>query len=391
MKLTKRYIENLNYNGGWDVHWDSSISGFGVRVYPSGKKAYILSYRNNHRQKRMMTIGQTNKITLDTARHQAIQHLASIVQNIDPVEQRRKTNKRKSLKRVFHDYMERSVKPRNKTWQETERIFNTDIHPKLGSKPIQDISKADVITLIDGIVDRGSHIMANRTLAHLKRFLNWCVERDIIDHSPADKLRKPSQEISRDRVLSHDEIHALWKGCHKDGYPYGDMIKLLLVTGQRIGEVTNMTWDDVDLDNARWALPREKTKSNRSHIIPLPSLAIDVLDHAKQFRHARSNLVFTTNGKTPFSGFSKAKKRLDGYMRKKLGGQFEDWRHHDLRRTAASEMAALGVAPHIIERILNHSSGVISGVAAVYNRYEYFDEMVDALEAWDLVLRDLID
>ena len=135
-KLTKRDIDSFSYSGGWDVRWDSAISGFGVRVYPSGKKAYVLSYRNEKKQKRLLTIGQTSKIPLDIARNKAIQHLSSITNNIDPAEERKLTSSGRNVESIFEDYLERYAKTHNKTWRETERIFNKEVLPVIGSNLI---------------------------------------------------------------------------------------------------------------------------------------------------------------------------------------------------------------------------------------------------------------
>jgi len=388
-KLTKRDIDNFSYSGGWDVRWDSAISGFGVRVYPSGKKAYVLSYRNEKRQKRLLTIAQTSKIPLDIARNKAIQHLSSITNNIDPAEERKLTSSGRNVESIFKDYLERYAKTHNKTWRETERIFNKEVLPVIGSSLIHEVEKKDVVKLIDAITDRGSHTMANRVLANLKRFFNWCIERGYIELSPADKLKKPTREISRDRVLSLDEIKSIWQACENESYPYGRLVQLLILTGQRKMEVTNIQWHEIDWNNAEWTLPKEKTKSNRSHTIPLSSLAITLLRQAKQHAPENSNFVFSTNGKTPFSGFSKCKKRLDNDLRENAGIENE-WRLHDLRRSVASHLAALETPPHVIEKILNHATGTISGVAAVYNRYDYFKETRKALDMWAQSIETLV-
>ena len=376
-KLTKRDIDGFNYEGGWDVRWDSSLSGFGVRIYPSGKKSYVLSYRNEKRQKRLLTIGQTSKITLDIARNKALKNLAQLVDDIDPAEERKSKNIGRTVENVFKEYLERYAKVQNKSWKETERMFQKDIIPAFGNKLIQDVTKQDVIKLLDKVVDRGSGTMANRILANIRRFFNWCIERDIIQTSPAEKLAKPTPDISRDRVLSESEIKDILEACEIQGYPYGHLVKFLLLTAQRINEASTMRWKDVNFDQKLWILPRENTKTDKRHEIPLSPMAISILESAQKQCPEKADYVFTTLGDRPFSGFSKSKKRIDNTI-----GDILEWRIHDLRRTAASGMASLGVSPYVIERVLNHSSGIISGVAAVYNRYDYQIEMQEALEAW---------
>lgn len=381
-KLTKRDVDGFSYEGGWDVRWDASITGFGVRIYPSGKKSYILSYRNEKRQKRLLTIGQTNKVTLDKARDAALKHLGQLVDKVDPVEERKRKSTGRTLQNVFYEYLDRYAKANNKTWPETQRIFERDIIPPLGKKLVQDVSRQDVIKLVDDAIDRGSKTMANRILAHVRKFFNWCIERGLIEVSPADKISKPTPETSRDRILSDEEIRNVWNACTEDGYPYGYLVQFLLLTAQRKNEAATMQWNHIDFRKKIWTLPKENTKSNRRHEVPLSQAAIDILKRAKQIVPENAVYVFTTTGNVPFSGFSKAKRRMDKKL-KSTQNNYQDWRLHDLRRTAASGMASLGIAPHVIERILNHSSGTISGIAAVYNRYNYQEEMKKALNAWE--------
>jgi integrase len=393
-KITKRDVDSYTYEGGWDVRWDGLITGFGVRIYPSGKKTYVLSYRNEKRQKRLLVLGQTNKITLDHARDLALKHLAAVADKTDPAEVKKLSRTGRSVEKVFEEYLSRHVKENNRTWEETERLFRKDVIPALGEKLIQDVEKQDIIKLIDSIIDRGSKTMANRVLAHVRRFFNWCIERDLIETSPAEKLVKPTQEKSRDRALSEKEIKELLNACDKEGYPYGHLVKFLLVTAQRRDEASTMLWEDIDFDKKLWILPREKTKSDRRHEVPLSPLAIHILKDAKTLCIEGAQYVFTTEGNKPFSGFSVAKKRLDKTLNEArtangVKSHFPEWRIHDLRRTAASGMAQLGVAPHIVEKILNHSSGVISGVAAVYNRYDYRAETTAAHDRWSQTLKNL--
>lgn len=386
-KLTKRAIDSFAYDGGWDVRWDGVLPGFGVRIYPSGKKAYVLSYRHGNR-KRLLTIGQTEKLTLDHAREKALSCLARLADKVDPLEERRRKNSDRTVKGAFGEFLERYAKIRNRSWKETQRIFEKDVLPTLGKSFVQDITRQEIVSLLDELVDRDAGIMANRTLAALRRFFGWCVERGFIETSPVGNITKPAPEVTRDRVLTEAEIAEIWRACDQEGYPFGDLVKFLLISAQRRDEVATMRWPDID-DIARvWILPREATKSDRQHVVPLSAAALEILRTVPRL----GEYVFTTRGDVPFSGFSAARRRMDRIIsiaRKAQGatGDMPQWRLHDLRRTAASGMAALGVAPHVVERILNHRSGIISGVAAVYNRYDYRREITEALEAWGRKLR----
>lgn len=374
-KLTKRDIDAFTYTGGWDVRWDISPPGFGVRIYPSGKKAFVLSYRHKNR-KRLLTVGQTSKITLDKARDNALKHLATLADKVDPLDERKRTRTGNTVEKIFADFLERYAKPKNRSWRETERIFKSDILPVIGKQLIQDVSKQDIIRLVDKISDRGSLTMANRTLAHVRKFFNWCVGRDLIQTSPVFKIPKPAPEVSRDRVLDDNEIKTIWNACEDIGYPFGPLVKTALLTAQRRTEVATMRWQDINEKEKCWVLPAESAKNKRRHEVPLSDAVLSLLHSLP--RHNNGIYIFSTDGQYAFSNFGKAKANLDCLIQH----QMPEWRLHDLRRTAASGMASLGAAPHVVERILNHVTGVISGVAAVYNRYDYKDEARQALNLW---------
>lgn len=399
-KLTKRDIDGFTYEGGagaaWDIRWDTQIPSFGCRIYPSGKKAFIVWYRHRGR-KRIHTVGQYGKITLDIARDLAIKHLAKIADDIDPTEQKRKARSAYIVSSAFDQFLEKYAKLHNKHWKEKKRIFDNDVIPLIGKLPVHEVTKSHIVRILDRITDRGAPIAANRALAHVKKFFKWCVQRDIIQFSPADGVTKQTPDTSRDRVLTALEIKDIWAACDEIGYPYGLFIQLALVTAQRRNEIATLKWKDIDFKNKIWHLPRENTKTDRAHDVPLSDLALSLLEKAPEM----GELVFTTTGTTPYSGFTQGKNALDKRVQRirdkrlqavmKDGGSMKtrqdldalpEWRVHDLRRSAASHMASLRIAPHVIEKILNHSNGIISGVAAVYNRYEYGEEKQQALLKW---------
>jgi integrase len=223
--------------------------------------------------------------------------------------------------------------------------------------------------------------MANRTHANLSRFFSWCLERDRLDISPVANVKAPGVEVARDRILSDDEIEAVWRAWDTMGWPFGAAFKLLLLTGQRRDEVARLEWENVDFEGRLWTLPRTATKSNRLHEVPLSDVALEILAASPR----TSQYIFSTNGTSPISGFSHAKRRCDD-----LSG-IHNWRLHDLRRTAASGMARLGVAPHVVEKVLAHVGGTISGVAAVYNRHRYSEEKRCALGVWASKLREITE
>ena len=187
--------------------------------------------------------------------------------------------------------------------------------------------------------------------------------------------------------MTDDELRVLWRALDGEGWPFGDAFKLLLLTGQRRDEVTGMRWREVNLDAQTWTIAKDRCKNGKAHTIDLCPEALRLIGarYARRWRYTgedRRPLVYTTTGQTPVSGYSRAKSRIDRKMKAELGDRFQPWRLHDLRRTAASGMAALGFQPHVIERVLNHVSGAQGGLVGVYQRHEYRDDRKRAILAW---------
>jgi len=225
------------------------------------------------------------------------------------------------------------------------------------------------------MVARGSGGAANNAYAAISKFFNWCASRDLITASPCIGVERPSKKNSRDRVLSDSETSAVWSAASEVGFPFGNIVQLLMLTAQRRGEVATMERDHIDWDERIWHIPEELTKNSRPHAVPLSPYVLSIIE-AVPMLHAR--FFFPARGSTTtcFSGFGRSKERLDKEL------SIKPWILHDLRRTTATGMAGLGIQPHIVERVLNHSTGQLGGVAAVYNRFQYIDEMRDALEKW---------
>jgi integrase len=397
-RFSARFVASLQApQGGRVDYWDSIISeddalpgSFGLRVFASGVKSWQIMYRiprwDGSLQQRRMSLGTYPAFGLSEAREMAREALKKVARGTDPAEDR-KTARAKlaatpTVKEAARDFVEHYAKPRNRSWRETERIFERYVFPDWGERLLPSITRGDVAALLAGIASRGAPYMANRVLSAIRRFWNWCLEQGKLETSPVASVKAPSREVSRDRVLSDEEICAFWAATEDMGWPFGALFQLLLITGQREDEVAGMRWSDLDFDRSLWTLPREISKSDRLNQVPLPSLAMDIL---KRLPQTESTLVFSTTETTPVSGFSKAKKRCD-----QLSG-LTGWRLHDLRRTAASGMARLKVEPWIVEKVLNHQTGQLSGIAGVYNRWCYLNEKREALERWQRHLDRLLN
>lgn len=345
--------------------------GFSVRVSGNGRKVFSIKYRFGIEQKRV-TLGVYPRISLATAREKAMDVLRQVDEGIDSTKQRRRPDMK--VESVCRQFIRLHAQARNKSWREAERTLERELISVHGQRDIREIKKHDILEAMDAAIDRGSGYQANRILSHVRKLFNWCVERDILDKSPVAGLKPPTKEVSRERALDDNEVAGLLRACRNDLYPFRQYAPMLLATAQRKMEVAQMRWSEIDFEAKAWVIPADRAKNGKQHVVPLSAFALDILNDMPRF--VDCDLVFTTTRTTPIGGFSRALRRLS----KESGTS--DWRWHDLRRTAASGMAKEGVAPHVVEKILNHVSGIISGVAAVYNRHGYDAEKRDALEAW---------
>jgi integrase len=363
---------------------DGRISGLYLVVQPapSGRKSWAIRYRHNGRT-RKFTLEHCPPAALTKARRLAADALEAVAEGKDPAAEKRDQQRRAAghdrdlVRTVAERFIDRHCKAntREATWRETERIFKRDILPVWGNRLVGEISRRDVLDLLDRAVDRGAPVLANRVLATVRRFFNWCAERDIVAVSPCTGIRPPTAESSRDRVLSDDELRAVWRACEEIGWPFGAIVQLLIVTGQRREEVGKAAWAEFDLDRKLWTIPRERVKNNTAHEVPLNGPALAVVKALPKIK-SKAGYLFTT-GEKAVSGYSRAKRRVD-----EKAGLGEPWTLHDLRRTAASGMARLGAPLPVIEKILNHTSGSFAGVVGVYQRHSFANEKRAALVGW---------
>lgn len=366
--------------------WDNKLPGFGVRITSKGTTSFVLLYRFEGKSRRL-TLGRYPILSLSAARAKAHEALVKVNAGGDPASAKRHTNKLSDTL-LFHElvdeFIEKYAKRQNKTWREAERILRRDFLPPWRNKRIDQITRADVNKILDAIIDRGAPSGANHCFAMIRRVFNWAIERGLIEQSPCAGMKRPTKDISRDRVLTDEELQAVWKTADQEKYPFGVITQLLILTGQRIGEVTTIRWQDIDLGEKLWNLEATRNKSGRAHIVPLTNSAVTLIN---KIPYLHNELLFPaqkTNADRPVSGISKFKARLDEVS------QVFDWRMHDLRRTVATGMARKQIPPHVVERILNHKSGTFGGVAGVYNRFGYLPEMRKALETWETHIIRLI-
>jgi integrase len=376
IRLTKSAIDALPTPQSDVVYWDPGLPGFGVKVTPTGRKVFLVLYRigGAGSKLRKYTIGPYGRVTLHQARLAAQKVFAARLEGRDPAGEKREAKRRVVADRV-EDLLETFITQRlsqNRSAGEIARLLRREVGKAWSGRSIHEISKRDVVEVISAIEQRGAPIAANKTLKSIKTFLRWCVGRAVLDQSPAEGVPPPAREIARDRVLDDQELAQVILAAQKIGGPYGGIVELLALTGQRREEVARSTWQELDLEQRVWTIPKSRTKNAKAHIVHLSEQSVALLKPAVQ----SGPLVFSVLGTKPFQDFSSAKSELDD-----LSG-VREWRLHDLRRTCVSGMARLGVAPHVADKILNHQAGMISGVAAVYQRHEFLNERREALERW---------
>ncbi len=366
-KLTAKFIENVKPNGRRQEFCDPFTKGFGLRVSRNGTKSFYVRIRYRRKMQRY-TIGTFPSYSLADARAKASEFIAQAEKGVLYEEQAQKL----TIKEAHDLFIERYAKVHNKDWSTSVKRLKKFM-PKYGDMYLENLHRKDIHVFLDQLVI-DTPTQANRAHAALSKFLNWCVERTYIEHSPCQSISKPAKENPRDRVLDDDEIIIFYDACRNFGYPFGFLFQVLLLTAQRRGEVTGMRWSELDLKKKIWTIPKERAKNGKAHMVPLSKAVVEIFDSLPRFLH--SDFVFTTTGKSPVSGHGKYKYRLNEIM------GVSDWVFHDLRRTAASGMARLEVPPYVVEKILNHVSGTFAGVLGVYNRYGYDSEKREVLNKW---------
>ena len=367
VRFTDAYIKSLKPTASRYELYDANLAGFGIRVSPSGAKSWMAFSRNMERKTRV-TLGRYPHMLLGQARQRAMNTLMEMADG-----EFQRSTKLQLFEHALDDWYKKD-QAQNKSFLQVKNAMELHVRPRLKDFKLANIEKRDIIKIIDRIATKAP-TQANRVLAFTKRFFNWCVSRDLLAISPANGIAKAKTEVSRDRVLSKDELRAMYNATFEMPYPFGPLLRILTLTGQRLNEVAGVSWKEINLDAAKWELPRDRSKNKTSHVVHLSNPVRKEFDALMNLTN--QELVFTTTGKTPVSGFSKAKKQLD-----KISG-VNDWRLHDLRRTFATVATeTLGYEPVVVDRVLNHVSGSVKGIAAVYQKGQYLDKRKIVLDAW---------
>jgi integrase len=373
------------------IHWDAQVSGFGIRVSDKSHSGDIGSFVLVGRMPGKASptarrIGSYPAMSLAQARQVARAWREEIGRGFDPkvreAERLREEARRHAdtFGAAFAAYADERL-GRLRTGAEAKRSIERHVIAVWESRPISEIRRVDVKELIRGI-HKNAPVASNRLLALLKTFFAWAAEEELIEASPAAAVKPPADEVKRDRVLTDSEIRVIWQACNELG-AFGRAFRFMLATGQRRSEVGEMTWSEIDQAQRLWTLPRERTKANRAHEIPLSDLALSIIGECPRL----NEFVFSTGRSTPISGWSKAKAALDKIALEKGKAKIAEWHLHDLRRTCATNLAKLGTDRIVISKILNHAE---AGVTSVYDRHQYDHEKSRVLDRWGKRLQAIV-
>jgi integrase len=390
-------------------------SSLRLLVLPSGRKSWIMRFRRPDGRNAKLTLGRVHTgsetegqptiggpLTLAGARKLAAEIDLARASGKDPSDQKRVNVASTDVGTTFADaaraFLREYASKRTRHWKVTARRLGLDPDGALRLKGLAERWRHKGVAAIDGHVihrlieetrkqgvpgtrrrrDADTDSLARSMHSTLSKMFAWLMSRREVSANPCVGVTRPTPPPARERVLSDDEIRALWEACEG---PFGAAIKVMLITGARCREVAHMRRNELSADGKVWTLPAARSKNRREHTVPLPPLAREIIASMPTM----GDYVFTFNERTPVAGFSLFKKRLDTAMRTK------PWRIHDLRRTAVTGMARAGADLHVIERAINHVSGSFGGIVGVYQKFRYADAVGQALEAWADLLQRIVE
>jgi integrase len=378
--LTDRFCSTAKPLDGRTDYFDTIARGLALRVAESGHRSWCFHYRSPRDGRRARaTLGTYPATSLAAARGMALEAKAQVEADHDP---RRAGDPASStatmtVADLVNAYMADPNRAGLRSRHAIERRLHKNVVPIIGAVKLDELRRRDVRNVNDVILRRGSKVEANRVFCDLRAMIRWAVEREYLDANPIDGMAKPADETSRDRVLSDDEIRALWSRLPEAlprSVPCQRIIQLCLVTAQRVGEVAGIIPAELDFAAREWRLPGSRVKNAHAHIVPLSDLAIGILREA-----------MTDAGDGALFPSVSSQSLAESILRANKVGRFgiDHWTAHDLRRSALTGMARLGVQPIVLGFIANHRSTTRAGVTlAVYSQYAYGEEKRAALERW---------
>ena len=387
---------------------DKAAPGFGIRWNGAGRVTFLAYARfgdSKHPVRRV--IGEYGKrsnpgariYTLADGRAEADRWRVQVREGKDPkveIKRAKRVRERQAastVEKAVDEFIKVKLAHERKG-EEVGRDIKKEFVSRWGSRPLGEIERADLIEAIEEVRDRGAPYQAYNLLGYARRFFDWAVIKYDLEKSPCDRVRPKHlglKKIARKRILSPDEVGALWAASASMGYPYGPVFQLLAVTGQRLSDIAECSWSEIDLDKNILTIPAARFKSDHDHVVPLSDLAARIFKSLPRFKSG--DYVFsTTFGKTPINGFSKPKVRLDASMLAALRetdekAKLEPFVLHDIRRTMRSGLSALPIENHIRELVIGHAQ---PGLLKVYDQHRYVDEKRHALDLWAARLSQIV-
>jgi integrase len=366
VEMSARWLERVKLpQAGRIDFFDEKVTGLGLRVSFSGKLVWFVMFRVKGDTKlRRLTLDAYPAMPLAGARERAHEVVLAASRGQDPAA---------TFADLAAEYITRYAMPNKRSWVEDQRVLNKDVLPLWGRRKAHDITRRDVIALLDRIHERGAPIGANRTLALVRKVFNWAISRDLLETNPCQQVKTVAAENQSDRVLSESEIRAVWCACDGEGVPFGTMFKLRLLTAQRGGEIEKMRWDEIDMDSGWWTISADVAKNGLSHRVPLSAQTLELL---RVQRDGAGDSVWVFPSRKRSIGHICTTQHAAERLQVASGVAFVP---HDLRRTAASYMTGMGISRLVVSKLLNH---VEQGITRVYDRHSYDAEKREALDTW---------
>ena len=401
-KLTDRYLPGLSLTEGQRdrLVFDAACPGLGVRLTKAGSRTFIVQWTDPATKRKVREpLGVWGSLTVDQARDAARVRLGAVAKGINPKAERVKARaeaerERAELALTFDALVTdwaalHLVERRPKYAAEAQRAIRFAFADFM-KRPAARITRADARSVLEKLISAGKTTMAAQTLAYARAAFRWGQKRGVVADNPFQGLPIATTPQARDRALSDAELAEVWTEAGAMAYPFGPMIRLAILTLQRREEVSGMRWSEISTDGETWTIPAARMKNRKPHAVHLSSAARDVLATVTKIKG--QDLIFSTTGKTPVSGFSRAKSTLDRRVVEARAARaakagvkaaaLVPWRLHDLRRTGVSKLAALGIDSIVADKLLAHKAGKLHGVAAVYQRHDFAKEQAAALDAW---------
>ncbi len=374
--------------------FDDGQHGLALRITPDGVKSFSVVYKFAGRMRRL-TLGKYPAVSIADARKRARKALTDVEAGVDPMAKKIEIRQAGTVEELSEVYMTEHSKPRKKSWPDDQRMFDAYVLASLKHVKASAVTIDDVEALLESIAKRAP-VQANRVRALMRHMYTWALsirkhrKAFALTANPCAYVPRLTDERARDRVYSDDELKLLWKAFGNVGM-VGDLFKLQLLTAVRKGELVKMEWHEIDLDNAIWTQPGEKTKNRNVHVVPLSAEAVRILE---RLRKEQSELKNESKKKSRFVFYSSRTGAVamtwlhKAALRVRNESKVEDFEAHDLRRTAATRLAQAGIGDNALKMILNHSLG--KDITGVYNQHKYFDERKQALEAWSKKLMVIV-